>query len=116
MTKMIYSTILSNEKVPMEDLHHASNLLVKALKIRDEYMTVSNQRSPEVAKRFIRKLDGRDSAEKEQPSRATIDGKCWISIQKRHDYETRISMSMLCQARSRSSPSSTRPRSRLARP
>lgn len=77
MMNPLYSIIHSTDKVPMEDLHHASNLLVKALKIRDEYMTVSNQRSPEVAKRFIRKLDGRDSAEKEQPSRATIDGEYW---------------------------------------
>ncbi|XP_065353063.1 AMP deaminase 2 isoform X2 [Cloeon dipterum] len=44
--------------VPLEDLHHASELLVRALRIRERYMATSNQSFPTIASRFLRSMDG----------------------------------------------------------
>lgn len=42
----------------MEDLQKASELLVKALKIRQRYMAVSKQSFPPVCQRFLKSLEG----------------------------------------------------------
>ena len=59
----------------MEDLQNASKLLVKALKIRERYMTMSQQSFPSVTKKFLKRLDGKDSSDDSVHSdKATIEG------------------------------------------
>jgi len=48
-------------QVPLEDLHHASQLLVQALRIRERYMAISNQSFPTISARFLRSMDGSTS-------------------------------------------------------
>ncbi|XP_059471605.1 AMP deaminase 2 isoform X2 [Neocloeon triangulifer] len=47
--------------VPLEDLHHASLLLVQALRIRERYIAISNQSFPTITSRFLRSMDGSTS-------------------------------------------------------
>ena len=42
-----------NTGVPVEDLHTASHLLVRALSIREKYMNVSHQEFPSDVQRFV---------------------------------------------------------------
>lgn len=68
-------------QVPMEDLQNASKLLVKALRIREDYMHVSRQSFPSVCQRFLDAADD-GSGVKRTPNgrrahndKATIAGK-----------------------------------------
>jgi len=45
-----------SNKVPLEDLHNASELLVRALLIRKKYMNMSSQRFPSAVERFLHQL------------------------------------------------------------
>lgn len=40
--------------VPLEDLEHASSLLIQALEIRERYMSLSMQTFPQTTERFLR--------------------------------------------------------------
>lgn len=40
--------------VPLEDLEHASSLLIEALEIRERYMSLSMQSFPQTTERFLR--------------------------------------------------------------
>lgn len=42
--------------MPLEDLHKASELLIRALLIREKYMASSMQNFPETTSRFLRKV------------------------------------------------------------
>jgi len=43
-------------KVPLEDLHSASELVVRALLIRKKYMSMCSQQFPSATERFLRHL------------------------------------------------------------
>lgn len=40
--------------VPLEDLEHASSLLIEALEIRERYMSLSMQSFPQTTERFLK--------------------------------------------------------------
>lgn len=42
--------------VPLEDLEHASHLLVQALELRERYMLMSQQSFPSTTARFLRSM------------------------------------------------------------
>ena len=59
----------------MEDLQNASKLLVKALKIREHYMSVSQQAFPTITKNFLRKNAGGSSVDETvHDDKATLEG------------------------------------------
>lgn len=45
--------------VPLEDLAHASSLLIKALEMRERYMFLSGQSFPQTTERFLRTVHNR---------------------------------------------------------
>lgn len=45
--------------VPLEDLEHASSLLIKALEMRERYMFLSGQSFPQTTERFLRTVHNR---------------------------------------------------------
>lgn len=42
--------------VPLEDLEHASSLLIQALEIRERYMSLSMQSFPQTTERFLKSV------------------------------------------------------------
>lgn len=42
--------------VPLEDLEHASSLIIKALELRERYMSLSVQSFPQTTERFLRSV------------------------------------------------------------
>ena len=46
-------------QVPLEDLQQASQMLVRALAIREKYMNNSRQSFPSITSRFLRSIDKR---------------------------------------------------------
>ena len=62
-------------QVPMEDLQSASKLLSKAMKIRERYMKMSQQRFPTLAESYLRGAKGFPEEGPNQPNKATIEGK-----------------------------------------
>ena len=59
----------------MEDLQSASKLLSKAMKIRERYMKMSQQRFPTLAESYLRGAKGFPEEGPNQPNKATIEGK-----------------------------------------
>lgn len=45
--------------VPLEDLEHASSLIIKALEMRERYMALSEQSFPQTTERFLRTVHNR---------------------------------------------------------
>lgn len=45
--------------VPLEDLEHASSLIIKALEMRERYMFLSGQSFPQTTERFLRTVHNR---------------------------------------------------------
>ena len=58
----------------MEDLQSASKLLSKAMKIRERYMKMSQQRFPTLAESYLRGAKGFPEEGPNQPNKATIEG------------------------------------------
>ncbi len=59
----------------MEDLQKASKLLVKALQIREFYMSRSQQAFPNVCRKFLRKrLSSVSSDTRVHKNKATLEG------------------------------------------
>lgn len=54
--------------VPLEDLEHASSLIIKALELRERYMSLSMQSFPQTTQRFLKSVHNKtmsDSVEYE---------------------------------------------------
>lgn len=54
--------------VPLEDLEHASSLIIKALEMRERYMSLSMQSFPQTTERFLKSVHNKtmtDSVEYE---------------------------------------------------
>jgi hypothetical protein len=64
----------------MEDLQCASKLLIKALQMRERYMTVSRQRFAKVVGSYLNGTKGTDVNDKNIPTKATIAGNCFTSM------------------------------------
>lgn len=67
-------------QVPLEDLQHSSLLLVKALRIRERYMTMSHQTFPTTTARFLHSLNAdktRTLNEIKHDDKMTIEGKTY---------------------------------------
>lgn len=50
--------------VPLEDLEHASSLIIKALEMRERYMALSMQSFPATTERFLRTAHNRGTTSK----------------------------------------------------
>jgi len=62
-----------NTGVTTEDLQSASNLLMKALNIRDKYISVSRQEVPSCVDRFLASMNGKPMTPVEKMDKATIE-------------------------------------------
>ena len=72
--KYLYVFLYFIIQVPMEDLQSASKLLSKAMKIRERYMKMSQQRFPTLAESYLRGAKGFPEEGPNQPNKATIEG------------------------------------------
>lgn len=61
--------------VPLEDLEHASRLLITALELRERYMTISHQSFPQTTGRFVRARQEKDAHVVHHDDRKSIAGK-----------------------------------------
>lgn len=62
--------------VPLEDLEHASGLLIKALALRERYMTVSFQSFPQTTERFLKSVHNKTMSDSvEYEDKRTTAGK-----------------------------------------
>lgn len=61
--------------VPLEDLERASELVVKALELRERYMTMSIQSFPQTTGRFVRVRQDKDDKMWSHGEKKTIAGK-----------------------------------------
>lgn len=71
------SQYLPQLKVPLEDLQQASNLLIRALHIRECYMANSRQSFPSMTSRFLRSVSTgtpKHKADIQHGDRKTIEG------------------------------------------
>lgn len=50
--------------VPIEDLEHASALIIKALELRERYMSVSFQSFPQTTERFLKSVHNKTMSDK----------------------------------------------------
>lgn len=63
--------------VPLEDLEHASSLIIKALEIRERYMNLSLQSFPQTTQRFLKSVHNKTMADNvEYEDKRTTAGKC----------------------------------------
>lgn len=60
--------------VPLEDLEHASHLLITALELRERYMTISHQSFPQTTGRFVRARQEKDAHVVHHDDRKSIAG------------------------------------------
>lgn len=60
--------------VPLEDLERASKLLIKALELRERYMSMSHQSFPHTAGRFVRARQEKDASVFHHDDKKTIAG------------------------------------------
>jgi AMP deaminase len=60
--------------VPLEDLERASELIVRALELRERYMSMSIQSFPQTTGRFVRVGRGHDDVTWSHGERKTIAG------------------------------------------
>lgn len=68
--------------VPLEDLERASHLLIKALELRERYMTISYQSFPQTTGRFVRARQEKDANVVHHDDRKSIAGKFFILLEK----------------------------------
>lgn len=61
--------------VPLEDLERASRFLIKALEMRERYMTISHQSFPHTTGRFVRARQEKDADVFHHDDKKTIAGK-----------------------------------------
>lgn len=62
--------------VPLEDLEHASGLLIKALALRERYMSVSFQSFPQTTERFLKSVHNKTMSDSvEYEDKRTTAGK-----------------------------------------
>lgn len=62
--------------VPLEDLEHASGLLIKALALRERYMSVSFQTFPQTTERFLKSVHNKTMSDSvEYEDKRTTAGK-----------------------------------------
>lgn len=69
--------------VPLEDLEHASSLIIKALEMRERYTSLSMQSFPQTTERFLRAVNSRKMSTKinvEYEDKRTTAGKQFILI------------------------------------
>lgn len=79
--------------VPLEDLEHASSLLIKALEIRERYMSLSMQTFPQTTERFLKSVHNRTmSLDVEYEDKRTTAGK-WIHFFLSSIYRDKITQS-----------------------
>lgn len=66
--------------VPLEDLEHASSLIIKALEIRERYMSHSLQSFPQTTQRFLKTFHNKTMGDfVEYEDKRTTAGKChWM--------------------------------------
>lgn len=50
--------------VPLEDLEHASSLIIQALEIRERYMSLSMQTFPQTTQRFLKSVHNKTMADR----------------------------------------------------
>lgn len=63
--------------VPLEDLEHASSLIIKALEIRERYMSHSLQSFPQTTQRFLKTFHNKTMGDfVEYEDKRTTAGKC----------------------------------------
>lgn len=63
--------------VPLEDLEHASSLIIKALEMRERYMSLSIQTFPLTTERFMKSVHNKTmSTLVEYEDKRTTAGKC----------------------------------------
>lgn len=63
--------------VPLEDLEHASSLIIKALEIRERYMSHSLQSFPQTTQRFLKTFHNKTMGDfVEYEDKRTTVGKC----------------------------------------
>lgn len=67
--------------VPLEDLERASHLLIKALELRERYMTISYQSFPQTTGRFVRARQEKDANVVHHEDRKSIAGEFQIKFQ-----------------------------------
>lgn len=61
--------------VPLEDLERAGHLLIKALELRERYMSLSHQSFNQTAGRFVRARQQKDDNIYDHGDRKTIEGR-----------------------------------------
>lgn len=62
--------------VPLEDLEHASSLIIRALELRERYMSVSFQTFPQTTERFLKSVHNKTmSVDVEYEDKRTTAGK-----------------------------------------
>lgn len=65
--------------VPLEDLEHASSLIIQALEIRERYMSLSMQSFPQTTQRFLKSVHNKTMGEfVEYEDKRTTAGKSCI--------------------------------------
>lgn len=65
--------------VPLEDLEHASSLIIKALEIRERYMSHSLQSFPQTTQRFLKTFHNKKMGDNvEYEDKRTTAGKCLL--------------------------------------
>lgn len=63
--------------VPLEDLEHASSLIIRALDMRERYMSLSLQSFPKTTERFLQTVHNKTmSTDVEYEDKRTTAGKC----------------------------------------
>lgn len=50
--------------MPLEDLEHASSLIIQALELRERYMSLSMQSFPQTTQRFLKAVHNKTMADK----------------------------------------------------
>lgn len=66
--------------VPLEDLEHASSLVIQALEMRERYMSLSLQSFPQTTQRFLKAVHNKTMADKvEYEDKRTTAGKISIN-------------------------------------
>ena len=73
-----------NTGVPVEDLHTASELLIRALSIRERYMNVSYQEFPSNVQRHLDNMNNKPVREQTIVNKATIAGNIPSDINNQH--------------------------------
>lgn len=67
--------------VPLEDLEHASGLLIKALALRERYMSVSFQSFPQTTERFLKSVHNKTMSDSvEYEDKRTTAGKFDLTV------------------------------------